>query len=384
MKIIVYLVSVITLCLAWHVTAYSQDQTAKPVEFHPQLGEMIDAVENARYRIFGEIEGFSAARLYAESTGSYRLHLLRNLVDGGQVLIRRLNTSAFVDFTRKLERRIGSEAAPLQALYPIKESRWPQEHGLGKIYLRDGSMINGTIRSVLQDTLIVETSGGLVIPVPDAMLTALEMSPAGVPGSGFYRSDPNVSRLFFAPTGRPLKRGQGYFADYFLFFPTLAVGFSDYFSLSGGVSLLPGADSQLLYFAPKITVPLHRKLGMSFGALHLAIPEEADDLTFGYGVLTTGTAASAFTVGAGLPLTANDRALLILLGGETQISNSAKLISENWIITGDDDTLLFSIGVRFFGDKLAVDLALFSTDEAFDGGGWPFAPWVDFSVFWGR
>ena len=367
--------------------AYSQTQSLRSWEFHPQVGEVIDADENALFNIFGKIDGFAAARLFAVGTASYRLHLLRHVADGGQVLIIQLNSVELNRLSEQLVKRIQNESIDRsQPIFPIQAKQWPQTQGLAKIYLHAGSMLMGTIRSVSHDTLMVVTTGGLTVPVPDVALANVEMVHAGVTGTGFYRSDPNTSRLFFAPTGRPLPQGQGYFADYWVFFPTLAVGLSDYFSLSGGMSIIPGAESQLLYFAPKITLPIQKNLGMSFGLLHLAIPEGTDDLTLGYGVFTSGTAASAFTLGAGLPLNSDtDRNLIILFGGETQVSNSAKLITENWLFNGDETTLIFSLGVRFFGDKMAVDLALVSTEEAFQsGGGFPFFPWVDFSIFWGK
>ena len=39
----------------------------------------------------------------------------------------------------------------------------------------------------------------------------------------YYATDPNYTRLFFAPTARALKKGSGYFADYELIFPGIAV-----------------------------------------------------------------------------------------------------------------------------------------------------------------
>ena len=75
--------------------------------------------------------------------------------------------------------------------------------------------------------------------------------------------------------------------------------------------------------------------------------------------------------------------LYILSCGEVQISNGVKLLTENWLLTSDEDLLLFSGGVRFFGEKLAVDLALVGSSDSFDQG-FPFVPWVDFSVFFGK
>lgn len=119
--------------------------------------------------------------------------------------------------------------------------------------------------------------------------------------------------------------------------------------------------------------------------MYLAIPEDEDDLNLGYLVTTIGSTQNGITFGAGVPLTANaNRHPILLIGGETQISNGTKLITENWIFTGKDATYLFSGGIRFFGERLAVDLALVTTEEAFGGGGFPFLPWVDFSVFFGK
>ena len=71
-----------------------------------------------------------------------------------------------------------------------------------------------------------------------------------------------------------------------------------------------------------------------------------------------------------------------LFGGEAQVSNIAKLLTENWIFTSGDDFMMFSGGIRLFGENLAVDFGLVTSDEAFSDGGFPFFPWVDFAVNW--
>ena len=64
----------------------------------------------------------------------------------------------------------------------------------------------------------------------------------------------------------------------------------------------------------------------------------------------------------------------ILLGGEVQVSNSFKFITENWILP---ETAILSAGIRFFGDNLAADFAfLRPLDEEMDG--FPFIPWIGF------
>ncbi len=68
----------------------------------------------------------------------------------------------------------------------------------------------------------------------------------------------------------------------------------------------------------------------------------------------------------------------LILGGDVQLSNSVKLISENYIPIGTEDgSLLYSFGIRFFGDNLSADLGFFGVTEETEG--WPFAPWVGFA-----
>jgi len=65
----------------------------------------------------------------------------------------------------------------------------------------------------------------------------------------------------------------------------------------------------------------------------------------------------------------------IVLGGEVQVSESVKLLSENWIPAGADEAIL-SFGIRFFGEHLAGDFGLITSTEA--SGGFPFIPWLGF------
>lgn len=246
-------------------------------------------------------------------------------------------------------------------------------------------MFHGTIYSIVTDTLNIVTPGGIRVAVPDQTIDHMENIANEIRMGGFYRADPNTSRLLFAPTGRTLKSGAGYLADYYVFFPTLAFGITDYFTLSGGMSILPGADSQVLYFAPKLSIPLAENIDAGTGLLYLAIPEEEDDLSLGYGVVTFGGVLQSLTLGVGVPLTQEtDGMVVLVVGGEKQVSNSVKLLTENWIFTGDDSFTMLSGAVRFFGDRLAVDLALLTTVEAFEGDGFPFLPWVDFSYSFGH
>ncbi|MDW7681106.1 MAG: hypothetical protein SCK70_11110 [bacterium] len=96
-----------------------------------------------------------------------------------------------------------------------------------------------------------------------------------------------------------------------------------------------------------------------------------------YAVTTIGGPDASLTMGLGYGFVDNDFAdkPLLMLGGEKRLSRRLAFVSENWVMPGVDNPFI-SYGVRFFGEKLSVDLALWnvlSKDIFFPG-----FPYVDF------
>lgn len=356
---------------------------------HEILGEVVDADENLKYNIFGDIDGFSAARLQKKDNNFYKLYLIRNSEQGAQIFVQDIAKPVLLQLRSRIDERVKSlqEQQHLfeTSLMPVHESLWEKEIVDSKIILKDGSRLHGSLKRAKIDTLVFQTKSGANIKVRVDNIAHISKMRGEISSEKFYRIDPNSSRMFFAPTGRQLNAGSGYFADYWIFFPTIAFGITDFFSFAGGVSILPAAESQIVYLAPKLTLKLSQKSGVAAGVLHLTVPDEEDRATLGYVVTTFGDATGGVTFGGGMPLGPESSSHPVwVIGGEIQASNSSKFITENWIFTGKDSFTLFSGGIRFFGDRLAVDLALFTTSAFWKAGGFPFLPWVDFSFFWGE
>jgi hypothetical protein len=70
----------------------------------------------------------------------------------------------------------------------------------------------------------------------------------------------------------------------------------------------------------------------------------------------------------------------LILGGEQRISRRSKLLLEVWKLEGVTEVPSV-FGVRFFGERLAVDFGLLYVFGV-ETDGWPFFPWVDFVVNW--
>ncbi len=250
-----------------------------------------------------------------------------------------------------------------------------------KITLSDNSILFGQILAE-SDTLIeFKSSAGLFINFRPELIREREYL-KGVTDDGKYvRYDPSNSRLFFFPTARTPQAGSGYFSDYELLFPFLSIAVTDFLVLSGGMSIVPGASDQLIFIAPKIRVFNSENFCASGGLLYINIPEEVDNVALGYGVITIGTQKAAFSLGYGTHISSNDEGDLtglVMIGGDIQLSNSVKLMSENYIPVGVEDMdIVYSFGVRFFGDNLSVDLGFFGVTAETEG--WPFIPWIGFA-----
>jgi hypothetical protein len=209
-----------------------------------------------------------------------------------------------------------------------------------------------------------------------------------VPGA-----DPNYSRLLFAPTARPLGRGEGYVADHEVVFPGLAFGLTDNISLAGGVSVIPGLglSQQVFYLSPKVGFELSDHASVAVGALVATGGggeyEDRESARIGFAVGTFGSRRHSFTVGAGIGDTSSafsDAVPILMAGGTTTLSRNVALVGETWMFLGDDFRLSeqpFGVGVRLFNDRLSADLGVILIGELIDEG-FPI-PWVSVSYHFG-
>jgi len=277
------------------------------------------------------------------------------------------------------------------------EMPYAQEQGvpsdsLVSISLKDGTTLTGKIVHEDEVSLKVVTPAELEVEVPRSSIISIKPLRGRMVEGQFYRFDPNYSRLMFAPSGRPLRKGEGYFFDTYVLFPGVAWGFTDNFSLMAGLSVVPGVDfgDQLLYLAPRIGFQTSDEFAMSFGALYATADRDAVGIAFA--VASMGQPDKSFTAGLGLGYTKlEDEDLefgdhpVILLGGNVRLSNSTALVSENWLITGGDfefGNQPFALAIRFFGERLAADVGAILIGEVIEEG-FPI-PWLSFTYNFGR
>ena len=180
----------------------------------------------------------------------------------------------------------------------------------------------------------------------------------GVTGAkpGYFDTG-NGSRLFFAPTGRGLRRGENTLQTVNLFLLGVNFGITDNFSLGGYVSIVPGVSpaDQFLLLTPKVNFPIREKLNVGAGLLYVRVPDfdsngnsRSTGAGIGYGALTFGGADSNFTVGLGYGFVSGEigSTPVMLLGGQTRVSRRISLVSENYIIADSEAGMAGLYGIK--------------------------------------
>lgn len=263
---------------------------------------------------------------------------------------------------------------------------WAQEPDSTKalfvqIILKDGTTVGGVIVKEDADVIHLRAQGGVEIRIPRDQIR--EMNVDSPLRRSRYFPDPARSRLFIAPTGRSLGHLAGYGALYEIFFPALAVGLADHLTLVGGFSLIPGASTQAVYAAPKLTIVERERVAVALGVTALTTIDQGGFGGLFYGVGTLGSEDQALTLGVGLLFdehTLSDQVGL-LVGGELRVADTIKLLTENYFFS---DIAVLAGGTRLLGRTFSADLGLATTPEAFSEGGFPFVPWLGFNIHFGR
>jgi hypothetical protein len=255
------------------------------------------------------------------------------------------------------------------------------------IRLRDGSSIVGRVTEIGSDTIRFAASAGTLSIARADIVGLQEVAKSSMRRGEVWPANPNATRLLFAPTGRMLDKGEGYFNDTYLFLLSVHGGVTSRFTLGGGLSVLPLDDftDNALYIMPKIGVVASPKFNLAVGGLAGVVGGLVDDnenASFGvlYAVGTAGSPDASVSFGTGLAYAGGRFAdyPVAMLGAETRLGRRVAFVTENYLVPNEDVNSVISYGLRFFGEKLSADLAFWNApgeDVRFPG-----IPYVAFTV----
>ncbi|UCH10242.1 MAG: hypothetical protein JSU61_13770 [Fidelibacterota bacterium] len=278
---------------------------------------------------------------------------------------------------------------------------WAQEEPIQlRVTLEDGSVIIGQYVSETTEVLILESKygGQITIPLGD-IVEREEVTTADLSIAATWPVDRNYSRYLWSPTAFALKAKQGYCSDACLILPSFAWGITDNFSVLGGITLIPGVKvgNQLIQLAGKFTILERGRLAVAAGVQYFGLNIEDVNAGFGFvfGTATMGDHNSHYSgsIGYGFVRASQDgesvsewmERPMLTACAIRRFSKSMAFVTENWLLPDVDlaDTPL-SVGLRFIGDRLSVNLAAIFMLSMFEEGLVIPFPWVDFSFHMGR
>ena len=228
---------------------------------------------------------------------------------------------------------------------------------LYELVLKDGSRVFGTIERQSDAEVVLRTQAGDTVTARRENIASLRLVKGRIERGEFMRPDLHRTRLFFAPTGRSLRRGEASFGVFQFIAPFVQVGLTDRISVGGGTPLLFGVEDwhRPFWITPKVQVVRTERAQAAVGLLHV-FDFDGDNAGIAYGVSTFGDNDNAATVGAGLAYMDDDRGWVVMGGAEGRLTRSLKVITENYVWKGGQGIL--SGGVRILGERLSADLAL--------------------------
>ena len=266
--------------------------------------------------------------------------------------------AAFVFFTVV----VPAHGAPQAASAPASGQQ--SEGAIQELQLKDGSRLYGYVEASTPDKIVFRTVTGAVVEVDRTQVASLEPARGRLADGEFLPSDPNPTRLFFAPTGRSLRRGEGYVGVYEILLPFVQFGVTDRLSVGAGTPMFFGGGAEHPFWVtPKLQVAERGPTSVAVGILHFM---NVGDGNFGiaYAVTTYGESDNALTGGVGYAYARydgeHDATVIGMIGGERRLGRRVKFVTENYFWHGFG---IVSFGVRFLGERLSADVGVFAPTD---------------------
>jgi len=263
---------------------------------------------------------------------------------------------------------VGAQTQPATSVPPAITV--PATGETQELVLRDGSRAYGQVDRVEGGVVRFRTVAGATIEVPLSEVVSVGIVEGRFVNGEFRRADANPTRLFFAPTGRSLRRRQAYLGVYEILMPFLQYGLTDRISVGAGTPLIfGGGGARPFWVTPKVQVLSTRNIDAAIGVMHFLNVGDNGSFGIAYGVLTRGNADSAVTGGVGWAYARyddNEGTAIGMIGGEHRVRRGLKVITENYVWSGGG---IVTGGVRFLGERFSTDLGLVvpMTDGEFIG-----------------
>jgi hypothetical protein len=229
-----------------------------------------------------------------------------------------------------------SGALPAPTPLPAPLSTDPRQEIIGQVYsveMRSGTSFLGTLQAATEQDLTFATKDLGTVTVLRTNLRQFSLLTAKQASLGFDNLG-NGTRLFFAPTARNLRKGEGYVQDIDVILLGINYGITDNISIGALVPIMPGLGLNVFALTPKLGIPVSDKLAFGVGTLFAVV--EGSTGGIGYGVATYGSADNNVTAGLGYAFAGGEFSStpVAVLGGAVRVARRISLIDETYIAEG--------------------------------------------------
>ena len=249
----------------------------------------------------------------------------------------------------------------------IGYSQIEKKDSLFRIETSDGNEYVGEIISEDSVKIKIQTERlGEISLFREDIINQLSIENIKKVGKEFWLENPQATRYFWAPNGYALNPGEAYYQNVWIHFNQVVFGITENFSFGGGIIplFIYAGSPTPIWITPKISLPIKKdKINIGAGALLGAVIGESE-ATFGilYGTSTFGSRDKNFSFGIGYGYAGGEMAKspVFNISGMIRTGNRGYLLSENYIIPIDGETMLLaSIGGRRIIRKVGLDFGLF-------------------------
>lgn len=238
---------------------------------------------------------------------------------------------------------------------------------LTRVQMNDGNEFIGHI--VSEDTarleLQTEKLGKLIFNKKD-IVKVTPIRPENIKQGVYWFENPQSARYLWSPNGYGLKKGEGYYQNIWVLFNQVSYGLTNNISIGAGMVpvFLFGGGETPVWLTPKFSIPVVRdKLNVGAGALvGTVLGESGSGFGLVYGITTMGSRDLNLSLGVGGGFSGSGwgKSPVITLGGLARTGARGYLITENYYITIDGETLvILSAGFRWVIKKAGFDFGLF-------------------------
>ncbi len=255
----------------------------------------------------------------------------------------------------------------LTALQAISQQNIPEtQQKKYSVTLKDGSVMQGTLVSENPEEIVLatENTGTLTIK-KEKIKSMILLTSSNYRKGKVWFPNPDYSRYFISP-GIQIGKGEGYYQNIDLSVNTVSYGVTNFFSIGGGVELYSTLSGHPIFLVmPKFGFKVANSLWLGAGALYVNAFEGIGNFGgagIGYGTITFGNQDNNISGGVGWGWWNgkwSDKPI-ITVSGMTRLSRRIGLVTENWFVP---DYSVFSYGVRFLGEKIAVDIGLVNSRD---------------------